>query len=256
MVIPPDETEWSLAPEAFAELLRERWPAARLEWVENAERHAALDFDVDLGNRELTGRFLRDGQGLSLDDAEMEQLAEVALWFRDVVPAEQPLLFLDEAMNGHVSLERGMTVDGLATAYLAEAWGDRVPGFMVSPPEASEWALAPSAFAALMSERWPEATITVEVEHEDPFYDVVGFALDVRGGELTGWFGGVGQVLHIDAAAMERLAELALWFRDQVPPEQPLVLEGEGYDGGRIGLERGMTVEQVAAAYLGAGRDS
>jgi hypothetical protein len=43
------------------------------------------------------------------------------LWFRDQVPAEQELIFLDEGYNGHIPLRPGMTVEQTVSQYLAAA---------------------------------------------------------------------------------------------------------------------------------------
>lgn len=253
LVISPDENPtWALSPDVFAAEIMKRWPDVELTWVEAPEALSAIDFAISLDAYDFTGRFWRDGQTLSLDDAEMEELAQVALWFRDMVPAEQRLMFLDEADNGDVMLERGMTVDQLASAYWADLWGDREPGYVVIAPDGGGWRLTPEVFVARMRERWPDAAITVKEHNEtDPSYSVAKFAVVVGGEELTRSFGGLGQTLHMDAAELERLAQMALWFREQAPAEQSLAFIGQG-PGARIALERGMTVEQLATAYRAA----
>jgi hypothetical protein len=117
LVTPPDETDWRMDPADFEAALRERWPAARVRATRSDPTYA-LDFAVDVEGGEAEGSFARDGQMLGLLH-DVYLCAEVAAWFRSVVPAEQPLLFWDPALNGHVELRGALAPRELAEAYLA-----------------------------------------------------------------------------------------------------------------------------------------
>lgn len=117
LVTPPDETDWSISPDVFASRLRERWPESSVQLHEDSE-FTALSFTVVVADQEVSGRLSRSGRALDLDEQELELLAELALWFRDEVPHDQDLIFLDEGYNGHVSLRPGMTVEQLVSQYL------------------------------------------------------------------------------------------------------------------------------------------
>jgi hypothetical protein len=116
LVTPPAATEWSLAPEDFSAALRERWPDADVREVPESDPTYALDFTA--GDTE--GSFGRDGQMLGLN-GDLDAAAGVAAWFRGIVPAEQPLLFYDPALNGQVALPPGSAPERIAEGYRADA---------------------------------------------------------------------------------------------------------------------------------------
>jgi len=106
---------WSTSPNRVASALLNRWPLARITTTADGEFHA-LEWEIDMAHGSLKGALNRDGQALILDGA-IEDCAEVALWFRALVPDEQPLLFYDEAFNEDVELRSAMRVDELINAF-------------------------------------------------------------------------------------------------------------------------------------------
>jgi hypothetical protein len=119
LVSPPEATEWSLEPDAFAAALRERWPGAEVREVPASDPTYAIDFAVSEPDR-VDGSFARDGQALGLN-GDLEGAMRVAAWFRSLVPDEQALLFYDPALNGQVELEPGTAPEQAAAAYLEDA---------------------------------------------------------------------------------------------------------------------------------------
>jgi hypothetical protein len=108
---------WSISADRLASALRNRCPGTRITTTADGEFHA-LEWVSDMAHGPLEGALNRDGQALILDGA-IEDCAEVALWFRALVPEEQPLLFYDEAFNEDVELRSAMHVDELINPFLA-----------------------------------------------------------------------------------------------------------------------------------------
>jgi hypothetical protein len=104
IISPPEATGWSMPPSEFRQLVTERWPDADVEELDESSTHA-LSFDVAANGEHLTGRYARDGQSVTIEQAsDYEPAAEFAVWFRSHVPAEQPLIVWDEAFNWSAEL--------------------------------------------------------------------------------------------------------------------------------------------------------
>jgi hypothetical protein len=117
LVSPAEETDWRIDPAELEAALRARWELVR--YHPNAEHDMfAFDFDLAVGGGLVDGGFARDGKVLGLG-GDVNLVARVAVWFRELVPAEQSLLFYDQMYNGHVELTPGMSAAQLAEAYLA-----------------------------------------------------------------------------------------------------------------------------------------
>jgi hypothetical protein len=120
LVSPPAETEWRMDPAHFEAALRADWSVVHIHRG-GADGMYAFDFAVVVGTESVDGGFALDGQVLGLLH-DVYLCAEVAAWFRTLVPAEQPLLFYDQMFNADAELRPGMTGRELAAAYLA-GWG-------------------------------------------------------------------------------------------------------------------------------------
>jgi hypothetical protein len=115
LVSPSQETSWRIDPEEFETHLRERWPDAEV-WPGDPDSQRALTFELpSLGEVPPRGRLMRDGQVVGLD-GDVPESAEVASWFREVVPAQQELVFWDQEYSFHVPLTEGVTRDEIVAA--------------------------------------------------------------------------------------------------------------------------------------------
>ena len=114
-VTPPAETKWKMDPSVFLSILLARWPEARIERLITSE-HFSFKWEVQMSVGELEGRFFADGRGVVLD-AELEDCATVALWFRSLVPSEQELWFYDESYSAHIDLRPDTTAATVAAAF-------------------------------------------------------------------------------------------------------------------------------------------
>ena len=63
----------------------------------------------------LDGKFDQEDSAVCIDGA-FEDCAAFALWFRSLVPPEQPLVFYDEGLNFQVALSPHTTVADIVSA--------------------------------------------------------------------------------------------------------------------------------------------
>jgi hypothetical protein len=113
MISPAGETEWRMNADEFAARLRNRWPDARVE--PGAAATIMVRFELD----DADGYLADDGITLWVERGELEQAAELAVWFREQVPADLPLEFADEGFESEAAVEPGITPPELAQAYEA-----------------------------------------------------------------------------------------------------------------------------------------
>jgi hypothetical protein len=114
--------------------------------------------------------------------------------------------------------------------------------YLVTPPAVTEWSLTPEAFATALRERWADAEVR-DVPDSDPTY-----ALDFTAGGVNGSFGRDGQMLGLNGDVNEAAA-VAAWFREVVPPEEPLLFYDPALNG-QVALEPGIAGERIAEGYL------
>ncbi|MGZ3459134.1 MAG: hypothetical protein ACXU86_11600 [Archangium sp.] len=110
------KAEWRTSPQELASHLRARWPDVILQDVSGADSSESLRFKLKMTHSELWGTLFSQGKGIFFE-GDLCDVAEFALWFRSLVPASEPLLFCDEAMNGSLDLEPGTTQDDIFRLY-------------------------------------------------------------------------------------------------------------------------------------------
>ena len=101
---PPERTTWRLPPAEFATHLARRWQVVRLAWDEDPASPTAVEFTLAGPRGEIEGCFQRDGTMLVLQRFDEWDAAEMAVWFRSLVPPEQPLLILSGSGLGYSEL--------------------------------------------------------------------------------------------------------------------------------------------------------
>ena len=111
----------------------------------------------------------------------------------------------------------------------------------VSPSADTDWRIGAADFEARLRARWPEAhaqVMTLEgIEGE------LEFSVPPGDAPLAGVLQADGKAMSLDGELPD-CAELAAWFREQVPPEQELIL----WDGGGsvvVPLEPGVAAEEI-----------
>jgi hypothetical protein len=118
LVSPPEETAWHIDAGDFVRRLLQRWPDAEVRTVEDPQRPYAVDFVIhDVAGERVDGSLDRAGQTLSLD-AGPRASAEVAAWFRSLVPPEEPLVFYDQSMTNVADLDPGADPGSIAAGFV------------------------------------------------------------------------------------------------------------------------------------------
>lgn len=113
--MPANETGWSMSVSDFVRRLSERWPDARTQ-----QHDDELRFELQLvaalsGSLERLGK--TQSPSLVIDYGDLRDCAELAHWYRSIVPAQQELLFCDEGMNGRIFLKPDTTPDDILHAF-------------------------------------------------------------------------------------------------------------------------------------------
>jgi hypothetical protein len=117
LVCPPEKpVSWAIEPAEFSQEIQRRWPGAAVSASPGEWR--AMEWTAATPRGECQFALTRQGQALLLE-GDIEDCAEVALWFRSLVPSDITLLFYDEAFNADVSLHSTTTVDEIIRPFLA-----------------------------------------------------------------------------------------------------------------------------------------
>ena len=114
-ISPPEKTSWTMFPPEFVTHLVKRWPSAK---VRETNRHSdfPLEWEIEMAGGTLMGEFYLPLSGVNFSAYTPEDLATFALWFRSLVPAEQPLLFYQEGFNWEMQLKPNTTAQEIAAA--------------------------------------------------------------------------------------------------------------------------------------------
>ncbi|HEY6253226.1 MAG TPA: hypothetical protein VI685_24995 [Candidatus Angelobacter sp.] len=113
-ISPPEKTNWSMSPSEFVANLVKRWPNARVRTTNNPEFSPA--WEIQMRNGILDGRFYPPLPGVVFSSGDEEHLVTFVLWFRSLVPPEQPLLFYQEGFGMHVEVKPDTTVKEILAA--------------------------------------------------------------------------------------------------------------------------------------------
>lgn len=115
----PEKTAWRIPPVEFAAQLAKRWQVERIGWLEDEpEDPNAFQFELKGPRGEIDGYFTKDGTALVLDHCDPDDIGEIAVWFRSLVPPEQPLLILGEGGEGYSELKPTDTAEEVARRFL------------------------------------------------------------------------------------------------------------------------------------------
>lgn len=119
--------------------------------------------------------------------------------------------------------------------------------YIVTPVEEPGWRADPSGLRAAALQRWPGATVEIAESvrlNERP--------ADPNG--LSWWLQPSGVSLAVEAS-LDRAAETAAWFREQVPAELELILCDESYDA-VVTVRPGMKGDEIVRSLEVARRES
>ena len=96
IVISAEQPPWSIPPAELAQKMTARWPATIITEL-SADSSFCFDFDMRMPHSRVVGSFDRSGSTFAMHRGDLRDMAQLALWFRSMVPAEHPLIFCDEA---------------------------------------------------------------------------------------------------------------------------------------------------------------
>jgi hypothetical protein len=123
-----------------------------------------------------------------------------------------------------------------------------VPSYFISPPDETDWSLPPGEFEARLKERWPDSEIRPAPEGSPMAFH---FTISVEDDSLDGSYAADGQALWIEMASEPQIAELAVWFRGQVPEDEELEFADEGLEV-ELPLDPAITPEQFRERFAAA----
>jgi len=226
--------QWSIQADEFARQLRSRWPAAVLR--ENApESSDCLDFELVMPHSEVNGGLSRPGQALSFE-SDIRDAATLALWFRSLAPASEPLVLCDEAMSGNIELKAETSEADIFRAFdytpAPAGWMncDLVPR--------GGWGVPLPVLVQHLRARWPSARIEESEAPDSPWS--TAFHVSMRYSEVSGT---VRRKVHamVFTGDPRDCAEFAIWCRTVVSSEELLLL----CDRGNFSLKIGMTLDEL-----------
>lgn len=88
------------------------------------DREGVVIFAIPRDDERIDGYLEKDGQVLWIEK-DLETSADMAAWFRSLVPEQQPLIFWDESYSHAVDVAPGAKADQIVRATL-DAWKARV----------------------------------------------------------------------------------------------------------------------------------
>jgi hypothetical protein len=107
-ISPPNETDWSLPPGEFQARLGERWPDIEIRPAPEGSP-MAFHFTIPMDDESVDGSYAEDGQALWIEMGSEPQMAELAVWFRGLVPDRQELEFADAGLEIELPLDASIT---------------------------------------------------------------------------------------------------------------------------------------------------
>ena len=230
---------WNIPAQEFSLQMRSRWPGVVIREIHNPAMTDCLDFDLVMPHSRVDGGLSRSGKALSFD-SDIRDAAQIALWFRSLAPASEPLVLCDESMSGMLDLEPDMTE---ADIFRAFDYTPAPPGWMdYDLIPRGGWGVPVQRLAQQMRARWPAARV---VESDDPDNRwVVEFHGPMPHSEVRGNIRRKVNAM-VFTGDLRDCAEFALWCRSVVPTEELLLM----CDQGSLRLNEGMTVDDILGTF-------
>ncbi|MGZ3459374.1 MAG: hypothetical protein ACXU86_12830 [Archangium sp.] len=230
---------WGIQADEFVRQLRSRWPSGVVREVKAPESRMCLDFDLLMPHSRVDGGLDRSGQSLHFD-SDIRDAAQLALWFRSLAPASEPMVFCDDSMSGTLDLSPDTTQ---ADIFRAFDYTPALPGQMNYELIArGGWGMPVKTLEQQMRARWPSARFA---EDDDPdsrwFFE---FHVPMSHSEVSGSLRRKVNAMVFTGDSRD-CAELALWCRSVVLTEELLLV----CDPGSLRLKEGMTVDDILGAF-------
>jgi hypothetical protein len=113
LITTPEPMSWSLSVRDFADAVIARWPGAGVRgWGDGAHLAASAWIRADNPWDDILIELHPNGSSVGVDVRSYELVADIACWWRGIVPAEIPVLWLfDRSFSGYSSLRPGAKAD-------------------------------------------------------------------------------------------------------------------------------------------------
>ena len=118
VVVAVDEEKnlWQVDIDYFIDNLQEKWPNAPFRFMSEIIPTDLVEWEPKMGRNELLCIFYKDQQTISMEGGDLSDYAEIALWYRQLVPPQYHLIFADEGGNVKVPLQMNTTKQQIVQA--------------------------------------------------------------------------------------------------------------------------------------------
>lgn len=116
-VSPIERPDWHLKPAEFAAALKHSWPEARIV-SEASDQYHSIKFELPLRYSCVDGSLDSAGDTLALD-ADVRDVATVAVWFRSIVPEKVPLILWDAGYAKNIPVTPSTDAGTLAATFMS-----------------------------------------------------------------------------------------------------------------------------------------
>jgi hypothetical protein len=230
---------WGIRADVFMQQLRAQWPAVSIREITSPDSNFCLDFDLVMQHSRVDGSLHRTGKSFHFD-SDLRDAAQLALWFRALAPATEPLVFCDDSMSGMLDLEPTTTE---ADIFRAFDYTPPPPGWMNYYLIArGGWGVPLRALAQQMRECWPAARLAENEEPDSRW--LFEFHLPMSHSEVSGKLERKVNAMVFTGDPRD-CAELALWCRSVVPTEQLLLT----CDRGDLYLKADTSADELARTF-------
>ena len=106
-VSPPTESNWRILPSDFIADLLARWPDADVR-IQARSAYFSHEWKIRMPGGILKGEFYKDGRAVTFM-GNFQDCVDFVLWFRSLVPPQQPLFFYDDGLHFKVGIRSDTT---------------------------------------------------------------------------------------------------------------------------------------------------
>ncbi|MGF1576172.1 MAG: hypothetical protein ACFCU9_09585 [Cyanophyceae cyanobacterium] len=271
LMTPLDEEDlgkWSIAAELFLEEAARKWPESIVRTSEKSELCSATVEIPVVGNRSISLSLLsvkrtKTNQLLSTDTGSHYEAAEIAVWFRKLVPCEHKLYLATSNLSMQLELPFDVTPDRIIASVkklIAEDWGFAWQAFencnlgiTVIAGRDSTYSESIEKLIENITRQWPSTESTFLL---DPAGKYNLYRLEISSENSN-------QFIIIYLFANRRYitvsgdsvlcSQFALWYRRHVPSKHKISLRVTSIDRSRtvgISLTGDTTGQEIVEAIL------
>ncbi|PTL81805.1 hypothetical protein [Vitiosangium sp. GDMCC 1.1324] len=109
------KTGWTFAAQEFSAQLRERWPIAQIDEIQDPDDSEVLEFKLPMEKSRIYGSLNREGNAVIFVGG-FQDCSRFAQWCRSLIPPTEKVVFCDESMSINFVLEPSMTPEEIVQA--------------------------------------------------------------------------------------------------------------------------------------------